>query len=258
MQPSASYSLLTRRATPAAPFVLVSIGLHAAVVVAAILWGMFGGSTRMDLDQKPIKATLVRLGKPRDQKLLPRKEELPPPPKKVDAPAPEPVTAKPPDKAVETVPIPGMKPEPKSAPAKQAGEKTGEDRRSALFNAFGKAGAKPEELEGAADGDPFGDSATQEGERYYGAVNAQVRRFYDVSETISEQERLHLNAEVLFRVDARGGLKEVSLSRSSGNDLFDSAVLAAVKKAAPFGPPPEHLREELERRGFILYFQAFQ
>ena len=37
----------------------------------------FTSSAAIDLDQKPIKAILVRLGKPRDQKLLPRKEEPP-------------------------------------------------------------------------------------------------------------------------------------------------------------------------------------
>ena len=256
MQPSASYSLLTRRATPAVPYVLVSIGLHAAVVIAAILWGMFGGSAPMDLDQKPIKASLVRLGKPRDQKLLPRKEELPPPPKQVEGPKPDPVAPKPPEKSAVAVPIPGVKPETKPAPSKQAGEKTGNERRNALFSAFGKASAKPEDLEGAEDGDPFGDSAVQEGERYYGAVTAQVRRYYDVSQTISEQERMFLKAEVFFRVDRRGSLMEVKLSKPSGNTLFDSAVVAAVKKAAPFAPPPEHLRDTLEDEGVILEFKA--
>ncbi len=257
MQPSATQSLLSRPATPAMPYVLVSIGLHAAVVVAAILWGMFGRSAPVNLDQKPIKASLVRLGKPRDQKLLPRKEELPPPPKKVDAPKPpDPVAPKPPDTSAVAVPIPGVKPEPKPAATKQAGEKTGDERRSALFSAFGKASTKPEELEGAEDGDPFGDSAVQEGERYYGAVTAQVRRYYDVSQTISEQERLHLKAEVFFRVNRQGSLMEVKLSKASGNTLFDSAVVAAVKKAAPFAPPPEHLRNTLEDEGVILEFKA--
>ncbi len=257
MPTTASYSLLTRRPTPAMPWVLFSVGLHVAVVVGAILWGKFGGSAPMDLDQKPIKASLVRLGKPRDQKLLPRKEELPPPPKKVDAPTPpDPVAPKPPEKAVPTVAVPGVKPEPKPAPTKQAGEKTGEERRSALFNAFGKASTKPEELEGAEDGDPFGDSATQEGERYYGAVTAQVRRYYDVSQTISEQERLYLKAEVFVRVDSKGRLMDVKVSKPSGNDLFDAAVFAAVKKAAPFAPPPEHLKDTLEDDGVIFEFKA--
>jgi TonB family protein len=172
---------------------------------------------------------------------LPRKEELPPPPKKeegaVAPPAPVPI------ERPAAVPIPGVKPTEKDA-AKKAGEKDGQDRRKALFGAFNKTGraSKAEELPGQEDGDVNGDSDVQEGERYYALLSAQVRRNTNVSDTIPEQERLHLSALVSIKLGKAGELLESKLAKSSGNDLFDSAVMSAVRKAAPFSPPPEHLR----------------
>ena len=253
MHPAVAQSLLTRRSSRVGGFVVLSIAAHVLVVAAAVVIGMFNRPAPIDLDQKPIKASLVRLGKERDKKLLPRKEEAPPPPKEVKSEAPPaPVQ---PEKPPEAVPVLDAPPKPAPAAAKQAGEKNAPPRKS-LFDAFNKvaASAKPEELEGAADGDPYGDSATQEGERYYGALKAAVHRNYDVASTISERERMYLKAVVLIRIGLRGELLDAKISTASGNPLFDSAVLAAAKKASPFGPPPEHLRDQLSGRGILLEF----
>ncbi len=115
--------------------------------------------------------------------------------------------------------------------------------------------ARPEELEGEEDGDVNGDSARQEGERYFGLLTSVVRRNYDVSSTIDESERIRLKASVALRIGAGGELLNVELTRPSGNELFDSAVLGAVKKAAPFTAPPAHLREALKKDGVELVFK---
>ncbi|MBX5482733.1 MAG: TonB C-terminal domain-containing protein [Myxococcaceae bacterium] len=154
---------------------------------------------------------------------------------------------------MEPVPVPGLKPPP-AAPAKQEGVKEAPPKKS-LASAFGQFAQKPpEEVEGVKDGDIHGDSAVQEGERYFGALKAAIRRYYDVSSTISEQERMYLRAEVAIRIGARGELLDVRIAKSSGNDLFDASVVSAAKKASPFGPPPDHLRPELSGRGIILEF----
>lgn len=46
-------------------------------------------------------------------------------------------------------------------------------------------------------------------------------------------------ARVMFTLDASGRVLKASLSRSSGDDKVDKAVLAAVSRAAPFPPFPE-------------------
>jgi TonB family protein len=245
VHPSVAQSLFVRKSARMTGYLLFSLGAHAAVIAVVVLLGLINRPPPIDLNQKPIKASLVRLGKPRDKRLLPRKEEPPAPPREVQAPAPAPKEAAPKAPSpIAAVPAPS---------AKQEGKKEGDPRKK-LFGAFDRAGAKPQELEGAEDGDPLGDSAVQEGERYYGALRGQVRRYFFVSETIPDQERIRLRAHVFFRIGRSGEVLESRLQKSSGNDLFDSAVLSAVKKASPFGPPPPHLVISLRTQGVLMEF----
>ncbi len=237
MHPAAAQSLLAHRPSKVVPFFALSIVLHFLAVGLALTASWLLAPKPVDLDQKPITASLVRLGKPREEKLLPRKEEAPPPEvKKEEIAVPLPVPSP------RAVVVPG--PEPKKPTAKQ-------DLFKALNNAAKQA--KPEELEGKADGDPNGDSAKEEGERYFGIISAAVRRYYDVSNTIPEAERRTLKAEVALKVSGTGEASDVRLKKGSGNELFDEAVLSAVKKAAPFSPPPEHLKKVLQA-GVTLAF----
>ncbi len=234
---AATHSLLAPRPSKLGPFLALSVAGHAVVVLVALILSWLFAGPRIDLTQKPIKASLVRLGKPRDEKLLPRKEEPPPPPKAEKTV--EPVVKAPVDAKV-AIPTKDAKP----------------DAPTSLADAFSKTAreAKPEELEGALDGDPDGDAARQEGERYHGLLVAVVKRHYDVSDTIPEAERRALSAQVAMRVGPRGELLDVRLAKSSGNDVFDSAVLGAVKKASPFAPPPEHLRDAMKSTGVAFVF----
>lgn len=236
MHPSATQSLLYRRPSRAMPFVLLSVVAHVLLGAAGIALSWVMENRRIDLDAQPIKASLVRLGKERDEKLLPRKEEEPPP-----APKPE-----------EKVEIPSVTP-PKPVTTAPS-TKPPEPRKSLMdaFNKTGKAG-KPQELEGKADGDVHGDSAVQEGERYFGLIKAQTSRFYDVSNTIPEAERRMLRADVSIQIASDGQLLRAELAKGSGNEVFDTAVLGAVKRAAPFSPPPDALRDQA-KKGFILRF----
>ncbi|MBF5044264.1 TonB C-terminal domain-containing protein [Aggregicoccus sp. 17bor-14] len=256
MHPAVSHSLLVSRPSPVRRFLLASVMAHAVLVASGLIYNLVIAKPALPLDAKPITATLVRQGKPRDKALLPRKEELPPPPKEEKAaptpPAPTPEPAKP----VEAGPAPLAVPA-AAKPPPQKGDSAAE-RRKKLFGAFdrtSKSKSEPEELEGEEDGDPNGDSATAEGERYYGLLSSQVKRRYDVSDTIPDSERLQLRAQVALRISRSGEVIDVKLAKGSGNDLFDAAVLAAVKRASPFSPPPEALRNALQRDGVVLEFR---
>ena len=227
-------SALAPKLPPVAPFVAVSVCGHVVVVGVILALNWLLAPKLIDLDQKPITASLVRLGHKRDEKLLPRKEEeAPPPPEKTVAIAPRPDVVQP------------------KTPAK-----TAKEEKKSLFDAMSKVSkaAKPEELEGDENGDKNGLDAKQEGERYYGLISTAVRRYYDVSNTIDEAERRTLAATVSFRVSPKGEVSELTLARPSGNALFDDAVISAVKKAAPFPPPPDHLRDPLRKDGIQLRF----
>lgn len=238
MHPTAAQSLLAKRPSRMGPFMALSLASHAAIVGVMLVLSWVLAGPRLDLDPKPIKASLVRLGKKREEKLLPRKEEAPPP--------------------SEPTPAPAIVP-PKEAPQKTRPDVASKEKKASLADAFKKTAsqAKPEELEGDPEGDKFGDSAVQEGERYYGLLTSAVRRYYDVSNTIDEAERLRLKAQVRIKLSEKGEVLDVDLSKPSGNEIFDSAVLAAVKKAAPFPPPPPHLRTEV-KAGVTFAFSAAQ
>lgn len=253
LHPAVSQSMLAARPSRLGLFLGVSVAGHGLLLFVGLVYSFLIAGPKVDPNIPVIKATLVRQGKPRDEKLLPRKEQPPPPPKEVKAPAAPPTEApKPPEKAVVPVPVP----KPPPAPAPQKGDKAGEDRRKRLFGAFDKMVKKPEpeELEGAEDGDPDGDAAKAEGERYYALISSQIRRNYNVAESISKEERAALRAQVKVRLGRAGEVVETALALPSGNDLFDAIVLAAVKKASPFSPPPEHLRDLLLKQGVVLEF----
>ena len=255
LHPTAAQSLFIERKIPLRRFIVYSVIGHVLLGGSLIAYNALVMPAAIDLNQKPITATLVRLGQKRDEKLLPRKEEeLPPPPKAVEAPPPEPQKPPPPPETP-TVALPGIKPT-EVKKTKVDGAKTGEDRKKALFSAFGKASKTPDhQLEGAADGDAHGNSATQEGPRYLGALTAQVQRNYDLPSTISDQDRVHLVARVMIAIGRAGELLSVKLVKTSGNDLFDSAIIAAVKRSAPFQPPPDELRGMLSRPGQAVEFR---
>ena len=227
---STSYqSLLANRPSALGRFMIASIGFHAAIVVVLLVLQWVIDKPRVDLDQKPIMATLVKQGKKREETLLPRKEPEAPPPPEAKIP----------------IPTPGVKPDPKP---KVTSDKPQPDKKKSLFDALNKT-AKAEENEGEEDGDPNGDSAKQEGERYFGVIVGAVKRHFNVPDTIPEAERIRLRAVLFIRLDAEGRLLEVSVSKGSGNDIYDNAAVGAVKKAAPFGPPPPHLRDTLRSKG---------
>jgi TonB family protein len=253
LHPAVTQSMLVARPSRLGMFLGVSVAGHGLLVVFGLIYSLLTAGPKVDPNIPVIKASLVRLGKPRDPKLLPRKEEPPPPPKEVKAPpAPPSEAPKPPSPTA--APVLPSKPQP--APAPQKGATSAEDRRKRLFGAFDKTAKKApeEELEGAEDGDVNGDSATAEGERYYALLSSQVRRNYNVADTIPEAERMYLKAQVQMRLGRAGEVLETRLTTTSGNDLFDAAVLAAVKKASPFSPPPDHLRDALQKQGIVLEF----
>src|SRR5262249_57617909 len=126
-----------------------------------------------------------------------RTERAAPPPMEQKAPEPAPTPV--PPKTVAPAPVATPTP-PKT---KQAGEKKA-DARQQLFGAFDKMSKSKPDTTGAADGDPNGDSADAEGEAYYARLKAQITRFYDVSQTIPDSERIRLRAQGEIRIAPAG------------------------------------------------------
>jgi protein TonB len=53
-----------------------------------------------------------------------------------------------------------------------------------------------------------------------------------------------LTTSVTFAIGADGSLTGVRLTQSSRDPAFDDSVIRAIRRAAPFPPPPEKYRPE--------------
>jgi TonB family protein len=254
----AVHGSLSKRQQPYPWAVAISVALHLALFGGAVIAARYASGPRIDLGQKPIAAKLVRLGKPRDERLLPRKETAPPPPPAPNE-APVPVPPSPPpstNAAPSAVPAP---PAPKAASPATGKAPDAKNKLDDVMKRF-KSGLPPgpataSDPVGQPDGDPEGDAEeAAEGERYLALIQRRIKDRYQVPATIPETERLHLNAVVRIYIERNGGIARSELVRSSGNGVYDSAVQAGVGRASPLPPPPEHLVAML-RDGVDLNFR---
>lgn len=248
---------------------LVSIGLHAGLFAAVIAVSVLADSSPPAPMQKPM---LVRLGKPRPKEWLPRKPTAPPvPPAAKDAPVPTPgeKVAPAPPSPTPAPPKPEAKPDAAkavptqaTAPATQAAapRDAKQDSKAKLDDIMkrfqtGAIAGPAEDLPGQLDGHPEGDSDRAEGEAYYALLEKRVKDQYKLPATISERERMYLNATVRIFIEANGRIARSEIVQGSGNGVFDAALESAVQRASPVPPPPPHLVRLLQRDGVDLNFK---
>ena len=67
-----------------------------------------------------------------------------------------------------------------------------------------------------------------------------------------------LTAEISFRVNARGEVRDAKVVRSSGNTTFDNFCVEAILRASPITPPPPELAEEAWTEGLQARFSNRQ
>jgi outer membrane biosynthesis protein TonB len=220
---------------------VVSVALHIGLLVGFVGLGSCGPKKQYP-DEAIIKTRLVKLGKQRDEKLLPRIDKSPPPPAptpaaKVPTPVP-PAPEKPVPQKTEPV-----KPEPKRSASdvlQKFTEKNPEKRdlSELIQDKFGEVVD-----EGHKEGSEIGTEITGRMKAEYNdRIMAKIKSALSVPSTISEQERLFLKTQLAVSIDSDGALTDASIARPSGNAGYDNAVLAAAKKAAPFPPPPLPVR----------------
>jgi len=224
------------------PMVWISILGSAAAHAGLIALLIIGGLVKDSGGRENVKITaLLKKGKPRDKKLLPRK-----PP--AAAPAP-PANARPPKDA--------KKVDPKAARKTPSRVDYGKDMDSALKGLAKEGGKDPEVGEGSEHGVDEGTALIAEkGNEYMTKVYSAVKGQYSVPEIITERERMFLNAIVVITINARGQIKNLTFEKRSGNQIFDSAIEAAIRRSAPFPPPPPELVDKYSSEGIGIDFDA--
>ncbi len=214
----------------------VSLAAHVAMFGGALLYARL--APPRVVPEKPIVARLVRLGKPRDKRLLPR---LP----SATRPPPAASTGK-------TVPVPDAtraKALPREPSLKER-ERQALEQQKKLMQALdslgpppdGPTGKTPEPPVGQADGDVNGNADdAAEGDRYLALIQSTLRSSYQLPETISEKERLYLEALVFIKIGPDGRIVASHLEKSSGNAQFDDAIQTGLRKMTLPAPPPAFL-----------------
>jgi TonB family protein len=218
----ATLELKQRRAFPLPGALLISLALHSVLIFGLLASAMFA-PPRSDTSET-IHVKLARLGTPRDQKLLPRKQEDP-----AQAPAPPVPISK-------TVPV-QSKTEPKPTSPKAP------SNQDKLKNALAKL-QKQVDQTGQADGFESGTDDKTEGDIYWARVVDRCRRFFVIPKTIPEAEAKRLMATMMIRIGADGVIGDAKIDHSSGNLAFDRALEAAIRKVRAFPPPPAHLAKQ--------------
>jgi outer membrane biosynthesis protein TonB len=233
--------------TPVTPGLALAVVLHAAVFGAALFLPQF--FDRAPPLRKPIIAHMVALGKPRDPRLLPRREM--PPPASSSRPSAGPVA---PPAAPQTPGKALSQPAQKHPPTRQ------ELMQRALARATGRASTESKEAPdperaGSAQGSPEGTAqSAEEGDAYFTAVHDAILENYLVPSVISERERLFLSASVVAWIGRGGQILKHEFQKKSGNAFFDQALELAIQRTK-LPPPPPDLAQSLRDTGVVLNFK---
>ena len=211
------------------PGLALAIALHVAVVAAAFFLPQL--LDRPQPLRKPVIAHLVALGKPRDPRLMPRKES----------------EARP--VATSAASKPGA-----AGPARELSRQELMERALAGATRATKNEKPDPERAGQETGSPTGTAASaEEGEKYFGEVEDRIHQNYVVPSVISERERMYLSATVVIYIGKDGTILKHVMTRPSGNSFIDQALVLALQRTRLPAPPPE--LASLVREGVEINFK---
>lgn len=238
------------------PVATASVLVHAMLVGWALLRAP---PPQIDL-QKPIAAKLVRIGEKKPQHFLPEKPVVeaaaPTPPRPTPAPIPAvaapPVAPLAPPAPTAKAPPKAATPPPPPAPAAPV-QGTGTSVSSILSSVKDRVAR---DRWGDPDGDAMGDSSEgTDGDRYIALVVRAIQQNYNLPHTISDRDRLHLNATVVLFIEPDGRIARWRVEKPSGNGAFDDALERTLRNTARLPPPPDSWRQAV-RDGVAVLFKA--
>lgn len=250
-----------------------SLILH--ILVLAVFGSGLWFTESHKIEFEVVQAKLVKLGEERDKKLLPR----------ITQPKPAPKSEKKdertePKKAEKTEPKPkpdgkanSLKPkeEPKPAEKKKAEEPPKEEKKkpSSLDELLAgdvmekiKRDARAEETkEGAKDGVDDGDvtdpALALKANMYARLISKRIKENWNIPSIISADERKKLMTKIYFKITFSGEVYDIKIQSSSGNSVYDSSVIEAVKKTGKLPlPDDKNLKKLVLKEGFECPFTS--
>lgn len=228
-----------------------SLSVHIVILLLFIAVGTWFDS-RPRIVFNSIQAKLVKLGKKREKRLLPRivkktqpvvknkikdkgnslkKKEVAK--KKLEKPKTKVPEKK---KSLENLLAGAMKEIEKDARAEESDE-----------------GRK----DGAKDGDVTDPTLAAKGNLYARKVAGIIRSNWNIPSLISKKDLQSLRSTVFFRITFSGEVYNVSIATKSGNSLFDNSILEALTKTGKLPlPGDKKLKKMILKEGFECPFTA--
>ncbi|MEK6606640.1 MAG: TonB family protein [Myxococcota bacterium] len=218
----------------------VTLAIHATLVAAMLFAHRESPAQAAAPPRSFVAAKLVRLGKPRDPKHLPRLETAPPPiaPATPISPSMDPATARP------ATP----------APRPDEAAKLADTFRQARLRAL-RMGQQFEEPEGLATGSVNGTATTEaQGDAYATAIDQAIRAVWRLPDLVRPEQLEGLVCEVFLRLAPDGRILEHRIVKPSGNRFLDASVVEALARVGALPPPPPD-RLALIRQGLTIEFR---
>ena len=195
-----------------------------------------------------IAARLVRLGKPRSKKLLPRIPTYTPPPLEQGAGVSEKVRADSTPVKKKTKIRRKRKWRPRS---RESLEERLRKRIESIRN--GLRPGKNQEQEGSPDGSPDGEAGVGgriAGNIYAGKIRRHLYREWIIPKTISERQLMRLEAVILLRLTRSGAIATWKFKSRSGNSWFDDSIASVFHRVKRL-PAPSSMAWKMFPRGWL-------
>ncbi len=229
-------------------FVIYSLIIHiiALYFIVSDMWFQ----RRNKIEFESVQARLVQLGEERDKNLLPRiTQKQPPPPQKENVKG---NTLKQPEKK-------------KEAPPKEKEQKKVESKRQPTLAELLKAADIPRDeraeapVEGSKDGVERGDvtdpALALKANMYTRRISALIRENWNIPSIITREQLRELQATAYFRITFSGDVYNIQIATSSGNNIFDSSIIEAIKRTGNLPLPEDReLRRLVLQEGFECPF----
>ncbi len=234
-------------------FIFSSFVFHIVAIALILTLGTFF-NLRPKIKFKSIQARLVKLGKQRDKRLLPRIV------KKDVAIAPK-IKKHSKGNSIKKKKIVKKKKHKKIKIKKKKQQKV-EDLNSLLsgINQKLKKDARAEKsnegmANGSKDGDVTDPTLAIKGNIYIRRLSAIIKSNWKIPSILNKNEIKSLVSEVFFRITFSGEVYNISIITTSGNKIFDSSVLEAIKRTGKLPLPKDRgLRKMVLREGLQWKF----
>ncbi|MEQ8276374.1 MAG: TonB C-terminal domain-containing protein [Deltaproteobacteria bacterium] len=224
-------------------FATLSVLLHGGAIGGVVAYQNLKPKARRPVEAVTVE--LVRLGKPRDPKLLPRKTAP------ALAPKDDGVAL---DTGNKTKPEKRRKPQKKSPEMSDAARRMLEGSDARLDDALSKLDS--EEPEGQEDGDIMGTAARAKNAatKYQAEIARTLKSKYVLPTTIPASQRRFLSAEVVLFIERNGTISRYEIVKAHPNQAFMASVETMLKRTK-LPPPPRELADQYLDTGVGVRFK---